>query len=167
MVQFMHFSSSLLSLCDIHMVGAKEFWPLQLYMMALSIQVLFSGGRLSYRSLMVMEYPPNIVHFFKLKVYIYILYFYLFFPSPHKDTYMWVVYGLVCLAEWMQNRHVFEGDLIMCVTYDKFRRFSSQHKWCNFKNICQIYMCLIKGGLYAQNMITILGSIVNIIGEIF
>ena len=73
MVQFMHFSSSLLSLCDIHLVGAKEFWPLQLYMMALSIQVLFSGVRLSYKSLMVMESPLNVVHSFKVKVYNYIL----------------------------------------------------------------------------------------------
>jgi hypothetical protein len=69
----MRFSSSLLSLCDIHLVGAKEFWPLQLYIMALSIQVLFSRVRLSYRSLIAMESPLNVVHSFNLKIYNYVL----------------------------------------------------------------------------------------------
>ena len=34
--------------------------------------------------------------------------------------------------------------------------------WCDFKNNYQKDMCSKKIGLYAQNMITILGSIVNI-----
>lgn len=148
MVQFMHFSSSLLSLCDIHLVGAKEFWPLQLYMMALSIQVLFSGVRLSYKSLMVNLLSTSSIPS-KLRYTIISL---IVLPPPYKDTYMWVVYGLVCLEEWMPYRHVFKGDCIACLEYDKNRRFSSLHNRCNFKNIYHNYMCLKEVGLYAQNM---------------
>jgi hypothetical protein len=79
----------------------------------------------------------------------------------------WVYYSTTCFI--LKKQYICRSVDIPFFSffsyYNTVPMFECYVIWCGSKNIYQKDMCLKVSGLCAQNMITILDSIINIIGE--
>lgn len=80
----------------------------------------------------------------------------------YEDTYIWVIFGYVCLQKWIAKRHVFQRDWTTCSKYGNHSRLRSEHNWCRY-----IYPCNEHKNLHFDNEDGIHMSSTNLWGKTF